>query len=84
MFRDSPEETETWHGSYTVKGDFITFTASELETTSSGAGGVHTAPKKPGQKEFFFRATEDKNLLQVSSKGEEHEMPFGDGKKILK
>ena len=85
MFRDSPEETETWYGSYTVKGDFISFSASELETSSSGAAGVHTEPKKPGKKEFFFRSTEDQTLLQVSSKGEEFDMPFADGKKkILK
>lgn len=83
MFRDSPEETETWYGSYTVKGDFISFSATELEKTSSGAAGVHTAPKKPEKKEFFFRTTEDQNLLQVSPKGEEFEMPFADGKKKI-
>ena len=84
-FRDSPEETEKWHGTFSISGALITFTGTELETTSSGAGGVHTEPKKPGHKKFCFRM-EDKNLLQVSDKtGEEYEMPFGEGKKkILK
>eukprot|EP00438_Fugacium_kawagutii_P035251 Skav227210 [mRNA] locus=scaffold2048:306153:306590:- [translate_table: standard] len=83
-FRDSPEVTETWSGSFSLKGDLLTFTSTEIETTTSGAGGVHTDPAEACEKKtFHFRILEDKTLLQVSSTGEEHEMPHRDGKKKI-
>lgn len=83
-FRDSPEVTETWFGSFSLKGDLLTFTGTEIETATSGAGGVHKEPAQACEKKLFhFKTLEDKTLLQVSSKGEEHEMPHRDGKKKI-
>ena len=45
---------------------------------------MHKEPKQPGKKAFYFKTGEGKTLVQCSAEGEEHEMPFRDGKKILK
>lgn len=83
-FRDSPEVTETWFGSFSLKGDLLTFTGTEIETTNSGAGGVHKEPKQACKETLFhFRTLEDRTLIQVSSNGEEYEMPHKDDKKKI-
>lgn len=79
-FRDSPEEIELWHGNWTIRGDLLTFQGTELETTTSGAGGVFTN-KTVGSKVFRFLTTSGGNLLEVSAKREPYEAPFRDGKK---
>ena len=35
-FRDSPEETEIWYGTFSYNGDLLTFNGTEVETESSG------------------------------------------------
>jgi len=81
MFRDSPEETETWYGTWQIRGDIVTFTGTELEKESSGAGGVHKSPKEAGRKEFKFKAL-DGALVQVGGpENEELDLPFKAGQK---
>eukprot|EP00434_Breviolum_minutum_P025906 symbB.v1.2.022905.t1/scaffold2053.1/size90990/5 len=81
MFRDSPEETETWYGTWQIRGDIVTFTGTELEKETSGAGGVHKSPKEAGRKEFKYKVL-DGALVQVGGpENEELDLPFKDGKK---